>query len=161
MHRDELRDQLLSPVLKWIRLGRQSSELMVGSMEVIAQRSNGLLRGAMLRERHDWAEIGQMTHEKLTVPLQALASMTSSMQSEAQQFLTQASAATLAVAGSAMTLASSRSLEDFSARQTALCSSMLNFAMTWYQLSGRTAEVAEQGLRPILRQVKDNAQRLA
>ena len=53
MTQEELRDQLLSPVLQWTRLGRQSSELIVGSLEVISERSNGLLRGAMRRDPHD------------------------------------------------------------------------------------------------------------
>ncbi len=160
MHREELRDQLLSPVLQWIRLGRQTSELMVASMAVISERSNGLLRGATLRDSHDWNEMGRMTREKVTVPLASAVAMTSALQGELQQFLTQISEATLAVASSAMTLTSSRSAEDLSARQAALGSSLLDVALIWYQLSGRAAEVAEQGLRPILRQVKDNAQRL-
>lgn len=160
MNREELRDQLLSPVLQWIRLGRQSSELMVRSMEVISERSNGLVRGVTLRDSHDWAEMGLMTREKVTVPLESAAAMTSALQSQAQRFLTQISEATLAVVSSTMTLASSRSSEDFSARQTALCSSLLGVALSWYQLSGRAAEVAEQGLRPILRQVRDNSRRL-
>jgi hypothetical protein len=37
---------------------------------------------------------------------------------------------------------------------------MLGVALCWYQLWGRTAEVVGQGLRPILRQVEDNANRL-
>ena len=50
MNREELRDQLMAPVLQWTALGRQSSELMTGSLAVIHQRSNRLLRGATLRE---------------------------------------------------------------------------------------------------------------
>jgi len=161
MNREELRDQLLWPVLQWIRLGRQTSELMTRSLEVIGERSNSLLRGATLREPHDWAEMGLMTSEKVTISLEALAAMTSALQSEMQRFLTQTSEATLAVASSALTLAtSSRGAEDFSARQAALRTSLLSVAMSWYQLSGRAAEVAEQSLRPILRQVQDNSQRL-
>ncbi len=160
MHREELRDQLLAPILQWIRLGRQTSQLMVASLEVIGERSNGLLRGATLRDSHDWNEMGLMTREKVEIPLEAVGAMASALQSEVQQFLTQISEATLAVASSSLTLASSRNPEDFSARQAALCSSLLSVALSWYQLSGRTAAVAEQSLRPILRQVRDNSQRL-
>ncbi len=153
MNREEVRDQMLAPVLQWVRVGRQTSRLMVGSMEVVGQRSHRLLRGAMLRERHDWSEMGAMTREKVAVPLESAAAVASAMQSEAQQFLTRSSEALLAVAGS-------RSADEFMTRQAAFGEALLGAALNWYQLWGRTAAVVEQGLRPILRQVEDNAERL-
>ncbi|MEF8748886.1 MAG: hypothetical protein V5B31_13875 [Candidatus Accumulibacter propinquus] len=161
MNREELRDQLMAPVLQWTALGRQSSELMTGSLAVIHQRSNRLLRGATLREAHDWAEMGAMTHEKVTVPLESAVAMATALQNEAQQFVTQTTEASLAVAGSAMALFGSRSADEFGARQLALGQALANVALCWYQLYGRAAAVAEQGMRPILRQVRDNAQRLS
>ncbi|MBL8396124.1 MAG: hypothetical protein JNK99_15495 [Candidatus Accumulibacter sp.] len=160
MNREEVRDQLLAPVLQWIRVGRQTNRLMIRSMEVIGQRSNRLLRGTTLREKHDWGEMGAMTREKVAVPLEAVVAMSSAMQSEAQQFLAEGSQATLAVVGSAADLAASRSTDEFRTRQAALGEAMLGVALCWYQLWGRTAEVVGQGLRPILRQVEDNANRL-
>ncbi|MBP6708685.1 MAG: hypothetical protein KA223_05955 [Candidatus Accumulibacter sp.] len=160
MNREEVRDQMLAPVLQWVRVGRQTSRLMVGSMEVVGQRSHRLLRGAMLRERHDWSEMGAMTREKVAVPLESAAAVASAMQSEAQQFLTRSSEALLAVAGSAAVLAGSRSADEFMTRQAAFGEALLGAALNWYQLWGRTAAVVEQGLRPILRQVEDNAERL-
>lgn len=160
MTQEELRDQLLSPVLQWTRLGRQSSELIVGSLEVISERSNGLLRGAMLRDPHDWNEMGLMTKEKLTVPIEAAVAMLSAIPSQVQQFVSESTAASSAVAGSALALASSRSPAEFSARQAAFCSALTGLAVNWYQLWGRAGAVVEEGLRPILRQVKSNAERL-
>jgi hypothetical protein len=66
----------------------------------------------------------------------------------------------LTAASSVMALATSRSAEEFGARQLALGEAMIGAALCWYQVFGRAAEVAEQGLRPILRQVTDNAERL-
>lgn len=153
MNREEVRDQLLAPVLQWIRVGRQSSRLLVGSMEVVGERSQQLLRGATLRQRHDWQEMGVMTREKVAVPLEAAVAMASAMQSEAQDFVAEAGEKAIALAGS-------RSGEDFSARQAAFGEALLASALCWYQLWGRAAEVVEQGMRPILRQVEDNAGRL-
>ena len=160
MNREEVRDELLAPVLQWIRVGRQSSRLLVGSMEVVGERSQQLLRGATLRQRHDWQEMGVMTREKVAVPLEAAVAMASAMQSEAQDFVAEAGEKAVALAGSVAALAGSRSGEDFSARQAAFGEALLASALCWYQLWGRAAEVVEQGMRPILRQVEDNAGRL-
>jgi hypothetical protein len=161
MKREQVRDQLLAPVLQWTRLGRQANKLMVGSMEVISYRSSRLFRGATLREQHDWPEMGLMAKEKIAVPIEAAVAMTSALQSETQQFVSEIGQATLTVAGSMMALATSRSTEEFGARQLALGEAMIGAALSWYQVFGRAAEVAEQGLRPILRQVTDNAERLS
>jgi hypothetical protein len=160
MNREEVRDQLLAPVLQWIRVGRQSSRLLVGSMEVVGERSQQLLRGATLRQRHDWQEMGIMTREKAAVPLAAAVAMASAAQSEAQDFVAEAGEKAIALAGSMAALAGSRSGEDFSACQAAFGEALLASALCWYQLWGRAAEVVEQGMRPVLRQVEDNAGRL-
>jgi hypothetical protein len=86
--------------------------------------------------------------------------MASALQSEMQQFGSEIGQATLSVAGGVMAVATSRSVEEFGARQLALGEAMIVAALSWYQVFGRAAEVAEQGLRPILRQVTDNAERL-
>jgi hypothetical protein len=160
MNPEELRDQLLAPLLQWTRLGRQSSELMTGSLAVIWERSNDLRRGVMLQQQHDWNEMGLMTKEKVTVPIEAVVAMGQAMHAEALQFVPASGQAALAVAGSAAALASSRSGAAFCAGQAALYRSLLDSAIHWYQLWGRAATVAEAGLRPILRQVNGNAQRL-
>ena len=63
MNREEVRDQLLAPVLQWTRLGRQFNQGMLASMEVITQRSYGLLRGHTSGDGHDWEEMALMTRD--------------------------------------------------------------------------------------------------
>ncbi|MEF8698143.1 MAG: hypothetical protein V5B32_10720 [Candidatus Accumulibacter sp. UW26] len=157
MHPEELRDRLLAPLLQWTRIGRQSSELMTGSLAVIWQRSNALRRGVMLQQQHDWKEMGLMTKEKVTVPIEALVAMGRALHAEALQFVPASGQAALAVAGSAAALASGTALRT---GQAALYRSLLDAAINGYQLWGRAATVAEAGLQPILRQVNGNAQRL-
>ena len=154
MDREELRDQLLAPVLQWIRLGRQGNALMLRSLEVVGQCSTSLLRSATLRERPDWSELGAMLREKGTVSLESAVAMGWALQGEMQQFLTESSEASVAVAGSAVRLATGGSGEDFATRRAALGDALLNLAIPWYQLSGRAAEVLAQGLQPMLREAR-------
>ncbi|TLD43972.1 MAG: hypothetical protein FAZ92_03777 [Accumulibacter sp.] len=101
-----------------------------------------------------------MTREKVAVPLEAAVAMASAMQSETQAFVAEAGEKAIALAGSVAALTGSRSGEDFSDRQAAFGEALRASALCWYQLWGRAAEVVEQGMRPVLRQVEDNAGRL-
>lgn len=161
MDREQLRDQLLAPVLQWTRLGRKSNALMLRSLEMIGECSATLLRSATLRERPDWSELAAMTREKATVPLESAVAMGWALQSEMQQFLTENSEASVAVAGCAVRLATGGSGEDSGRQQAALGDALLNLAIPWYQLSGRVAEILEQGLQPMLRDALGNSEGLA
>ena len=154
MDREELRDQLLAPVLQWIRLGREVNALMLRSLEAVGECSTTLLR-----ERPDWSALGAMNWGKATIPLESAVAMGWALQSEMQHFLSESSEAGVALAGNAIRLATSSSVEDFRKRQAALGDALLKMAMPWYQLSGRAAEVLEQGLQPMLRAEGGNADR--
>ena len=83
------------------------------------------------------------------------------LQSEMQQFLSQTAATTSALAGDV--LAVGRSVLPASStpeNQGEPGEHLLALLLAWYQLSGRLACAAEQGLQPLLRQVQDNAVRL-
>ncbi|MCM8594984.1 hypothetical protein [Accumulibacter sp.] len=161
MNREELRDQLLAPVLAWTRLGRQTSALIVASMEVIGSRSSTLIRANTLRGSHDWPEMCTMTSEKLTVPLQAMLAMASAMQTETRQFLAEAGEAAAALASGAVGMTASGGAGEERGAPADLGHLLISSALVWYQLWGRAAEVLEQGLQPILRQVQSNADRLS
>ena len=160
MNREELRDQLLAPVLQWTRLGRQSSRLMTGSGAVISYRSWRLLRTSPLSRQADWAELGLMASEKVEVPLESATVMAAAMLPAAQQLWTHAGQSMLALTSDSMALACSRSAEDFSQRQAALTATLINASVGWFRLFGSAAEIAGLGLAPVLRQVEANAQRL-
>ena len=159
MDREELRDQLLAPVLQWIRLGREVNALMLRSLEAVGECSTTLLRSATLRERPDWSALGAMNWGKATIPLESAVAMGWALQSEMQHFLSESSEAGVALAGNAIRLATIGSVEDFRKRQAPLGDALLKMAMPWYQLSGRAAEVLEQGLQPMLRAEGGNAGR--
>lgn len=160
MNREQIRDHLLAPVLKWTLLGRQTNRLMMASMTVISHRRRRLLRAGPIPGASDWAELALMTHEKLQIPIESAVAMTSAIQNEARQFLTQGSEVALTVVGGAMALATSRSVDEFRARQVALGEALIGAAVSWFELYGSVAEVAVQGLRPVLRQVEANEKRL-
>ncbi len=160
MNREELRDQLFAPVLQWTRLGRQVNALMIGSMEVIWLRSNGLLRSWPIPDEQQWAEVLAMTKEKIEVPIEALGATVVALHGETQQFLAQTRETSGALVSGALSLATGRGSGESETLPAALGDPLINLALGWYQLWGRAAEVTEQGLRPILRQVQDNASRL-
>lgn len=148
MTRDELRDQMLAPVLKWTRLGRQVNEVAMASIEVGGQRGHRLLRAGMLREACDWSEWVRMVDEAIRVPLESAAAMASALPAAAQQCAVGSSETALACAGSALSLAASRSPAEFCARQDAFCRTWLGAAMNGYQWWGIWAEIIGQGLQP-------------
>lgn len=160
MNREEVRDQLLAPVLQWTRLGRQFNQGMLASMEVITQRSYGLLRGHTSADGHDWEEMALMTREKVAVPLEGLAAMMTTLPGEVARFWTRTGEAMAACAGSAMSLAASRSAEDLRARRTQFGEALVGSALAWYQLFGSAATLTDAALTPLIRQVRDNAERL-
>lgn len=161
MNREELRDQLLAPVLQCTRLGRQTNQLMVASNEVISQRSSRLLRAGPTTGQAVCAEVALMVQEKVEVPLESAIAMASAMIPAAQRFWTHAAESTLACGSDSVSLLGSRSADDFRARQGALATTLINATLGWFQLWGVAADVASQGLQPILRQVNANAARLA
>ena len=160
MNREELRDQLLAPVLQWTRLGRQSSRLMTSSGAVISYRSRRLLRSSALSRQADWAELSLMAREKVELPLESATVMAAAMVPAAHQFWTHAGQSMLALTSDSMSLACSRNAEDFRQRQAALTTTLINASVGWFRLFGTTAEIAGLGLAPILRQVETNARRL-
>ena len=160
MNREELRDQLLAPVLQWTRLGRQSSRLMTGSGAVISYRSRRLLRSSALSRQADWAELSLIAREKVELPLESAAVMAAAMVPAARHFWTHAGQSMLALTSDSMSLACSRNAEDFRQRQAALTTTLINASVGWFRLFGTTAEIAGLGLAPILRQVETNARRL-
>ena len=160
MNREEVRDPVLAPVLQWTRLGRQFNQGMLASMEVITQRSYGLLRGHTSGDGHDWEEMALMTREKVAVPLEGLAAMASALPGEVASFWTRTGEAMAACAGSAMSLAASRSVEDLRERQADLGEALVGSALAWYALFGSAATLTDAALAPLIRQVKDNAERL-
>ena len=160
MNREELRDQLLAPVLKWTRLGRQTNQLMTASSAVISYRSRRLMRALVRPRQADWTELTLMTREKMEVPLESAAVMVSVMAPAAQRCWTHAGQSMLACTSDTLSLAGSRSPAEFSERQAALSTTLINATVGWLQLWGTAAEIAGQGLTPVLRQVQSNAERL-
>ena len=160
MTREDLRDELLAPFLQWTRLGRQMNQMMLASIEVITQRSYGLLRGHTAAEGHDWADMGLMTSEKVSVPIESLVAMATAMPAEVWKFWTRSGEAMSACASGALSLASSRSADELRERQAQFGQALLGSALVCYQLAGSAATVADAGLAPVLRQVLDNAERL-
>ena len=101
-----------------------------------------------------------MSKEKVVVPIEALGATAAAVHGETQQFLAQTREASAALVSGALSLATGRGSGESEPLPTALGDPLINLALGWYQIWGRAAEVAEQGLRPILRQVQDNASRL-
>lgn len=161
MTREELRDQLLASVLQWTRLGRQSSRLMTATTAVVSYRSRRLLRTGAMSRQADWDEVALMAREKVEVPLESATAMVSAMVPAAHQFWTHAGQSMMACTSDTLALASSRSAEDFRERQAALCATWANASVGWFRLFGTVAEIAGQGVSPVLRQVEANAERLA
>ncbi|WP_291986831.1 hypothetical protein [Candidatus Accumulibacter sp. ACC007] len=160
MNREELRDQLLAPVLQWTRLGRQTSRLMTASTAVISYRSRRLLRAGALTRRADWAEAALMTREKVEVPLESATAMAAAMLPAMQQFWTHAGQSMLACTSDSLSLVCSRNSEQFRERQAELGTTLINVTVGWFRLLGSVADVASQGVAPVLRQVQANAARL-
>jgi hypothetical protein len=160
MNREELRDQLLVPVLQWTRLGRQSNRLMTGSSAVISYRTRRLLRAGAFSRQADWDEVARMTREKVEVPLQAATAMGVAMLPVVKQFWTHSGQSMLACSSDTLSLLGSRGPDEFHARQADLCATLINAGVGWFRLFGSLAEVASQGVAPLLRQVQDNAERL-
>jgi len=160
MNREELRDQLLAPVLQWTRLGRQTSRLMTASAAVISYRSRRLLRAGALSRQADWAEVAQMAREKVEVPLESATAMAAAMLPAMYQFWTHAGQSMLACTNDSVALASSRDSEDFRERQAELRTTLINASVGWFRIFGTVAEVASRGMTPLLRQVQANAERL-
>jgi len=161
MNREHLRDQLLGPVLQCTRLGRQTSQLLTVSSEVVNQRTRRLLRAGPIPGEAEWAEVALMAREKVEVPLESVTAMAAAMVPAALRFWTHATQSMLALGSDSLSLASSGSADDFRVRQAALGTTLLNAAVGWFQLYGVAADVAGEGLKPVLREVKANAMRLA
>lgn len=161
MTREELRDQMLAPVLKWTRLGRQANEAAMASFELGGQRGHRLLRVGMFREACDWSEWTQvMVDEPVRLPLESAAAMASALPSAAQQWAVRHSEAVWVCAGSALSLSASRSPAEFTARQEAFCQTWLGAAMGAYQWWGVCAEILGQGLQPVQEAARIAADRL-
>lgn len=162
MTRNELRDQLMAPVLQWISLGRQLQALTSGSIDVIWQRSDGLRHSLPLLSTQQWAELVIMSGEKVVVPIEALGTTFAALQSEMQQFLSQTVTTTSELVSETLAaahhLAGQKGLSD--ERQPSPVEPLLRLVLHWYQLSGRLASVGERGIQPLLKQVRDNAERL-
>ena len=161
MTREELRDQLFAPVLQWTRLGRQSSRLMTASTAVLSYRSRRLLRAGAISRQADWDEVALMTREKVEVPIEAATAMAVAAVPAVRQFWTHAGLSMLACTSDTLSLAGSRSADDFRERRVALCTTLINASVGWFRLFGTVAEIAGQGVSPVLRQVEANAERLA
>ncbi|WP_300321046.1 hypothetical protein [Accumulibacter sp.] len=161
MNREELRDQLLEPVLQCTRLGRQASQLMVAASEVIDHRSRQLRRAGPIPGEAVWSEVALMTREKIDVPLESATAMATAMVPAVQRFWTHAAESMCALGSDSLSLASSPDAEQFRIRQAALTTTIINAAVGWFQLWGVAADIASQGLKPVLRHTKANAERLA
>jgi len=158
MKREEVRDQLLAPLLHWTRLGRQLNQGLLASVEVAAQSSYGLWRGHA--PAADCEQLTRMTRENFGASLAGSAAMMTLLPSESAKFWTRTAQAMAACAGAAASLASSRNGEDLQARQTQFGATLVGSALAWYQLYATAARLTEAGMTPLLQQVKDNAQRL-
>ncbi|EXI82474.1 MAG: hypothetical protein AW10_00582 [Candidatus Accumulibacter appositus] len=161
MNREELREQLLAPVLQWTRLGRQTSRLMTASNAVISYRSRRLLRAGAISRQADWDEVALMTREKVEVPLEAASAVAVAMLPAAKQFWTHAGLSMLACSSDSMSLLGSRNAEEFRERQAELCATLINVGVGWWRAFGGLAEIGSQGMAPLLREVQANAERLA
>ena len=160
MKREEVRDQLLAPLLHWTRLGRQLNQGLLASAEVAAQSSYGLWRGRAPIAERDCEELMRMTRENVGASLEGTAAMMTLLPSESAKFWTRTAQAMAACAGAAAaSLASSRNGEDLQARQKQFGATLVGSALAWYQLYAMAAKLTEAGVAPLLRQVKDNAQR--
>lgn len=160
MNREELRDHLLAPVLQWTQLGRQTSVLMTASGAVINARGRHLLRAGVFGHPADADEIARMAREKIDVPLESATAMAAAMVPAVSQFWTHAGVSMLAWVTDSVSLATSRTPEEFCERQEALRQTMINAGVGWFRVLGTAAEVVGQGVAPVLRQVQDNAARL-
>ncbi|HNI74443.1 MAG TPA: hypothetical protein PLX65_13120, partial [Accumulibacter sp.] len=132
------------------------------SMDVIWQRSDGLRRSLPVLSAEQWAELVIMSGEKVIVPIEALGTTLIALQSEMQQFVSQTVSSSTALVSETVTAAQHRlgQKNALEAHQPSPGEQLLGLMLQWYQLSGRLASVGERGLQPLLRQVKDNADRL-
>ncbi len=160
MNREEFRDQLLAPVYQWTSLGRQSSKLMVAAGEVVSLRYRRLLWRSPHAETYDWAELAQMTKEKVIVPMECAAAMGSVLPVLTANFVVQTGGALLACARAAASVATSHGKEEMVEHAQTLCHALRAVVATCWQLGGCTAELASAGVVPLLRQVSENSHRL-
>lgn len=160
MNREEVRDQLLAPVLQWTKLGRQINQAVLDSAEVVAQRSSGLLRGNKDGSGRDWKEVARMTREKVAVPLEGIGAMVKALPGETTRFWVRTGEVVAASASSVVSLAGSRSVEDLRTRGARFGETLVDSALVWYQLFGSAATLTAAAVSPLVRQVRDNAERL-
>ncbi|TXG79818.1 MAG: hypothetical protein E6R11_02120 [Rhodocyclaceae bacterium] len=160
MKREEVRDQLLSPLLQWIRLGRQLNQGMLSAIEVVAQSSYGLLSGRSRGSSKTWDEMLRITRENAGAQCEGMVAMMTLLPVESAMFWTQVAEATATCSGAAASMLASRNGEELQARQAQFGAALVGGALTCYQLHATSANLTEAGVAPLLRQVRDNALRL-
>lgn len=151
---------LNNPFLLWAELAIKTGEMMLASAAVIDHRTRRMRAASSPPSARDRREFGVMRDEKLKVAGQAAQAM-------ATQFLTmdplvwvRAYRQMVAVATAVMSLAASRTLDQFVERQVRLMRTLNESIAPMFALSAATARLAQRGLTPIHSRATANARRL-
>jgi hypothetical protein len=149
-----------NPFLAWTDLAWKLGEMSMDSAHVIAHRTARMAAAGPrpnARDRQEFTRMGQEKIEAATESARAIAAHLAMMNLQVgARALGHMVAATTAL----MSLATSRSVGQFIARQAKLAETLSRSAKTVSELSDSTARLAARGLRPVHARASANARRL-
>lgn len=149
-----------NPFLVWTELAIKTGEMMMASATVIDHRTRRMSAAGSTPSARDWREFGVMRDEKLKAAGQSAQAMARQLLTMDPLLWVRAYRQTLAVTAAMMSLAASRTINQFVERQARLMRTLSESITPMFALSEATARLAQHGLTPIHSKARANARQL-
>ncbi|WP_309624030.1 polyhydroxyalkanoate granule-associated phasin [Methylibium sp.] len=149
-----------NPFGPWVELTTQSTEMLVASSQVIAQRSARIATSGVNPSLADREEFALMSSEKLEAFSSSAATLASAWTPALQSISEQALHASTAIVSGAWKLAASRTPAELFGRHGALMNTVARRGPSLWHASDTAARLAGVALLPVHRAATANALRL-
>lgn len=150
------------PFMMWSQLAWKAGEMALSSTQVIGQRAGRLLYPTAGKEVRDRGELVLMGREKIEAMLESAQAAGLRTLVMNGQLLSFAFSQAMSTSAAFMSIAASRSPEQFADRQMDLARDIsTGSVVAASKLSGAGARIARSALVPVQKRVKKNVRRLA
>jgi len=154
------RSPLGNPFLAWADLAWKIGETSMASAQVIAHRTTRMAVAGPMPNASDCHEFAQMGQEKYEAAAESAQAFTAHLTTMNLKFGARVFRQLVTGTAALMSLASSRNVGQFVARQASLTQTLSRSTITALELSDSTAILARRSLKPIHARATANARRL-
>jgi hypothetical protein len=151
----------MNPFLMWSQLAWKTGEMAIASAQVIGQRTSRVALAGPVPSARDQREFALMGQEKGEAALESAQAVGVSMLMLSQQFAVLAYKQMLSASVAMMSIGASRTTAQYVDRQSKLVhDTITSSTVAASKLSGSTAKLARNAVKPVHKRVKGNVRRL-